>query len=89
MYGLFSGRPAIASLTVAGGTTPGRALVIASNLLAGHNYVEQQASSLSPANWSNAINFIFTPAEGQTNSVAILTNAIGSLPNQFWRILAP
>jgi hypothetical protein len=42
--------------------------------------VEQTSPDLTPGDWSNAINFV--PAQTQQS----FTNAIGSSPNQFWRI---
>jgi hypothetical protein len=84
-YGLFSGPPVITGVATVGG----RAWVTVTNLLANHNYVEQQTPSLSSANWSNAATFIFTQTELQTNFSATLTNTLGTSPSQFWRILAP
>ncbi len=84
-YGVFSGPPAIAGTAV----TRGGALVTVSNVLANHTYIEQRSPSLSPASWSNATNFVFTPSDVQANSSITLTNNVGTSPNQFWRILAP
>ena len=81
---LFSGPPGIDSVGVSGG----RALVTVTNLLANHYYVEQQTTDPSSANWSNALTFTFSPGENASNSTT-LTNAVGALPRQFWRILAP
>jgi len=84
-YPLFSGPPVIASVAAAGG----QALLTVSNLLANHNYIEQQSLGLSPANWSNSINFILTQGDLQTNSSSTLTNPVGPSPVQFWRVFMP
>src|SRR5262249_16674848 len=81
-YALFSGPPVISSMSVSGG----RVLVTASNLLANHNYIEQQITDLSAATWSSVHSFTFT--SGESNSTT-LTNTVGTLPQQFWRILMP
>jgi len=83
-FGLFSGPPVITGVS----SSSGRMVVTVSNLVPNHNYIEQQTSTLSPATWSNALNFTSSQAEGSPNSSITLTNSAPS-PRQFWRILAP
>ncbi len=84
-YPLFSGPPAIAGVAVAGG----KVLVTVTNLLANHNYIEQQAPGLVPGSWSNAVSFTLLPTGLPTNFVLTLTNGSSTAPAQFWRINAP
>jgi hypothetical protein len=83
-YALFSGPPVISSI----GVSAGRVLVTVTNLLMNHNYIEQQTTDLSSANWSNAISFAATSGESASGSTR-LTNTVGSSRIQFWRIVMP
>jgi hypothetical protein len=78
-FPLFSGQPGIANVRA----TNGQTLLLVTNLLANHSYIEQQSPALTSASWTNAISF--TP----TNSSMTLTNQNTTSPNQFWRILVP
>ena len=78
-FPLVSGPPQITSIAV----SSGQFRLTASNLLAGHSYVEQTSSNLISSNWSSMISFV------PTQTSHSLTNIFTSSPSQFWRILAP
>jgi len=67
------------------GTTayPGQIVLVVSNLLSGHIYVEQTSPNLTVGDWSNTIDFI--PVQLSQS----FTNAITAFPSQFWRVFAP